>query len=226
MSTAIPTPRYDFYQTETQLILALYVKGYAAVGEDVKVTYGDDSVDIILPPLDPSSTPSRISLRPLVGRLAPGSTHRVLGTKIELKLAKAEPTNWPSLLRDPTRPLGPTVTAPARTEGHAQSSSEASSSKQSEPAKPQAQAGKKKNWDKLLDDELDEGESADPNAGGDAALQKFFSKIYGDADEATKRAMIKSYTESGGTSLSTDWSSVGKETTPIRPPEGVEPKKF
>jgi suppressor of G2 allele of SKP1 len=69
----------------------------------------------------------------------------------------------------------------------------------------------KKNWDKLVDD-LDEDEAAEsgPNAGGDAALQKLFSSIYATADDDTKRAMIKSFTESGGTTLSTDWSNVGK----------------
>lgn len=50
----------------------------------------------------------------------------------------------------------------------------------------------------------------DQNAGGDAALKDFFSKLYKDADEDTKRAMIKSYTESGGTTLSTNWAEIAK----------------
>lgn len=72
----------------------------------------------------------------------------------------------------------------------------------------------KKNWDILASEALEkEGKEKaladDPNVGGDAAVNSFFQQIYGSADEDTRRAMLKSYTESGGTSLSTDWKEVG-----------------
>jgi suppressor of G2 allele of SKP1 len=38
--------------------------------------------------------------------------------------------------------------------------------------------------------------------------------------------MMKSYQESGGTVLSTDWSNVGSKTIVPEPPEGMEAKKY
>ena len=52
--------------------------------------------------------------------------------------------------------------------------------------------------------------SKNPNAGGDSALNEMFQKLYADATEDQRRAMIKSYQESNGTSLSTNWEEVSK----------------
>lgn len=61
---------------------------------------------------------------------------------------------------------------------------------------------------------------------GDEAAMDFFQKLYANADADTKRAMMKSYVESNGTSLSTDWSSVSKKKVETVPPEGVDAKKW
>jgi suppressor of G2 allele of SKP1 len=87
-----------------------------------------------------------------------------------------------------------------------------------------------KNWDgittNILSSEKEKTTDEDPNVGGDATVNSFFQKIFGDADDDTKRAMMKSYQESGGTTLSTDWSSVGKEKVSVKPPTGSEWKKW
>ncbi|KAJ3212959.1 hypothetical protein HDU67_003489 [Dinochytrium kinnereticum] len=77
----------------------------------------------------------------------------------------------------------------------------------------------KKNWDavaKSVEDEKPEGE---------AALNALFQQIYKDADENTRRAMMKSYVESNGTCLSTNWAEVGKGKVETSPPEGMIAKK-
>lgn len=65
----------------------------------------------------------------------------------------------------------------------------------------------------------------DLDYGGDEA-NFFFKKLYAGADEDTKRAMMKSYVESNGTVLSTNWSEVGKGKVETSPPDGMEAKNW
>ncbi len=90
------------------------------------------------------------------------------------------------------------------------------------PSYPTSSKSGPKNWDKLAaEDPIDASKE-----GGDAALNKLFQDLYANADDDTKKAMIKSYTESGGTSLSTNWKDVSKGRMEIKPPEGMEAKQY
>ncbi|EDW80764.1 uncharacterized protein Dwil_GK11706 [Drosophila willistoni] len=76
-----------------------------------------------------------------------------------------------------------------------------------------------KNWDLLVKEEekIDEKE-----AKGEAALNQLFKKIYSTSTPEVQMAMNKSFTESGGTVLSTNWNEVSQDKVPIKPPEGTE----
>ena len=61
---------------------------------------------------------------------------------------------------------------------------------------------------------------------GEAALNEMFQKIYADASDDVKKAMNKSFSESGGTVLSTNWNEIGSGKTEVKPPDGMEWKKW
>jgi len=161
----------------------------------------------------------KLVLEPLKGTVEPSTSDFSVGkVKIEIRLAKTVESQgrWGKLVRDPSTDPGPVLSTlpapdrPTEATGHG--------------AKP------KKNWDGITKDylstEKEKTSTEDPNAGGDGAVNGFFQKIFGDADDDTKRAMMKSYVESGGTTLSTNWDEVRKETVTVKPPEGSEWKSW
>ncbi|PNH05200.1 Protein SGT1 B [Tetrabaena socialis] len=84
-------------------------------------------------------------------------------------------------------------------------------------------------WTRKCDAELEararELEQKGELDGGDP-LNNFFKKIFSQGDEDTQRAMMKSFVESNGTVLSTNWNEVGKKKVDCTPPEGMEVHKY
>nr|CAB3473638.1 unnamed protein product [Digitaria exilis] len=133
----------------------------------------------------------------------------VLSTKVEIRLAKAEQVTWTTLdYSGRPKALPQKISTPAETAPR--------------PSYPSSKS--KKDWDKL-EAEVKK-EEKDEKLDGDAALNKFFRDIYKDADEDMRRAMMKSFVESNGTVLSTNWKDVGSKTVEGSPPDGMELKKW
>uniref|UniRef100_A0A182JSH5 SGS domain-containing protein n=1 Tax=Anopheles christyi TaxID=43041 RepID=A0A182JSH5_9DIPT len=82
-----------------------------------------------------------------------------------------------------------------------------------------AAAKKKHDWDKISKEIEKDDETKDD-------VNELFKKIYADASEDTRKAMMKSYYESGGTVLSTNWAEVGAQEVEVKPPDGCEYKKW
>jgi suppressor of G2 allele of SKP1 len=78
-----------------------------------------------------------------------------------------------------------------------------------------------KNWDQITSEVVQEEKPE-----GDEALNKFFQEIFCRGNEETRRAMNKSFYESGGTVLSTNWTEVGKDKVKGSPPPGLEMKEW
>ena len=136
------------------------------------------------------------------------SSYKVLSTKLEIKLKKQDGIRWTSL------------------EGSGETPKVSNIPKEILNSKlpPAYQSSKGRNWDKIAVDI--EQELANDKPEGEAALNEMFQKIYANADDNTKRAMNKSFQESGGTVLSTNWNDIGKEKTEVKPPDGMEWKKW
>ncbi|KAJ7038229.1 SGS-domain-containing protein [Mycena alexandri] len=195
------TLRHEFYETDEKLTLSIFDRGAdpGAVNikfEARKLTYTNGDKSLVL--------------EPLKGQITTDACEFTVGkVKVEVRLVKTVPGRWGGLIGDSPDPLA---------------NSAASSSVTTTSVKP------KKNWEgittNILTAEKEKTTEEDPNVGGDSTLNGFFQKIFGDADEDTKRAMMKSYQESGGTTLSTNWDEVRRGKVEVKPPAGSEWKKW
>ncbi|TIB38497.1 hypothetical protein E3P77_00810 [Wallemia ichthyophaga] len=88
---------------------------------------------------------------------------------------------------------------------------------------PQQHPTNTKDWNKIAI-EQDKEEKEDKNQ--DTNPDDFFKKLFAGADDDVRKAMMKSYQESGGTTLSTNWDEVKKGEVKGTPPEGMERKDY
>ncbi|KAI4118374.1 MAG: hypothetical protein LQ338_007415 [Usnochroma carphineum] len=221
--------RHEWYQTQDTVVVSLFAKGVPKGKATIDIQ--DRSIAISFPL--PTGSDYDFSLDPLQGKIdAEASTAKVMSTKVEFTLKKASPGEmWPKLESDvPTADAGKEEKGTSSEEMRRAVLADHASSG---PSYPTSSKSGPKNWDKLANDltkspkkegeeggdGLDDYEGADPVNG-------FFQQIYSRADPDTKRAMMKSYQESNGTALSTNWAEVGKGKVETQPPDGMEAKPW
>nr|KJB18798.1 hypothetical protein B456_003G069500 [Gossypium raimondii] len=191
---------HEFYQKPEKVVVTVFAKGIPR--ECVKVDYGEQILSVSIEA--PGKDAYHFQLR-LFRKLTPEKCrYDVLSTKIEIRLAKAEPIHWTSL------EFSREVAVPQRVNVSSVSANQS-------PVYPSSKL-KRVGWDKI--------EAQVKKEVGWCSLNKFSRDIYQDADEDTRRAMQKSFVESNGTVLSTNWKEVGAKKVEGSPPDGMEVKKW
>uniref|UniRef100_A0A0K0DVR2 SGS domain-containing protein n=1 Tax=Strongyloides stercoralis TaxID=6248 RepID=A0A0K0DVR2_STRER len=80
---------------------------------------------------------------------------------------------------------------------------------------------KQRNWDAIEKEVIAEEENDNKDD-----INRLFQKIYENSNDDTKKAMIKSFSESNGTVLSTNWDEVKKGKVETKPPDDMEFVKY
>ncbi|KAG7661670.1 SGT1 [[Candida] subhashii] len=165
--------------------------------EKLKVDFEKRAVSISFP--SGSNSEYNYHLDPLFDEIDPEqSKYKIFSTKLEIQLKKKEAKKWSSL------------EAELEEIGNKQDQDE------STPEYPSS-SKKKVNWNKFKVDD-DDNEPSSTNS--------FFEKIFKDVDEDSRRAMMKSYVQSNGTVLTTNWDEAKDKEFETQPPDGMVAKKW
>ncbi|XP_043249413.1 protein SGT1 homolog [Colletes gigas] len=202
----IPKTRYDWYQTETHVIVTILTKN----AQNVKVVCEKHTLSVSA--LLPSGNEYSLELD-LAHPIVPDQClHKVFPSKIEIKLKKQDGIRWNVLEGNPVEQSLPQPIPQEILQAGNQ------------PPKYPTSCKKPRDWNKM---EMEiKKQEAEEKPEGEAALNALFQQIYGNSSDEVKRAMNKSFQESGGTVLSTNWSEVGKGKVESKPPDGMEWKPW
>ena len=194
-----PKIKDDWYQNNEYIFITIYAKNIDPT--KLNVDYSENAISVSF------STGTNIdynyNLEPLYATIDPqNSLHNVYSTKMELTLRKKQTGKWSSLER-----LDDFGTSTPR-----ESNSEAT--KLSYPTSSR----KPIDWSSINLEDEENGKEKSEN--------DFFAQIYSNTDDDTRRAMMKSYVQSNGTVLTTNWEEASNKTFETSPPEGMIEKKW
>ena len=198
-----PLVRNDWFQTPSSIEFSFYARDRSA--EDVRVTAEERSLDVCIR-LGEGKEFQHAFENFFAAIDKANVSVSVRPAKVTVTVKKVAAAQWPMLELPPDS--APVASAPAPSAAAAQ------------PLPPTAPLvypnSKKRDWSnfKVEDD--------DGAPQGEDALNKLFKDIYSKSDEDTRRAMMKSFQESNGTVLSTNWKDVGAREVKGEAPKGME----
>lgn len=207
--------RHEWYQSSEHIYFTLLAKGVPK--DKAQIDISQRSVSVEFPLLSGSSY--QLTLEPLFAAVKPEKCLvSVLPSKVEIILAKATAgQKWVSL--ESNTPLEDIAVKNTPVDTTTVKSASFTDHVHSAPAYPTSSKKGAKDWDKVVgSDDDEEDKSGDPN--------DFFKKLFKGANPDMQRAMMKSYSESNGTSLSTNWEEVSKGKVETLPPDGMEAKSW
>ncbi|KAL8947556.1 MAG: hypothetical protein Q9222_006179 [Ikaeria aurantiellina] len=233
--------RHEWYQTDDAVVVSLFAKGVPKDKTTIDIQLRSLTISFPLP----TGSEYDFSLDPLYTTVnSITSKAKILSTKIEITLHKNKRCEkWPSL--ESSAPQATATASSSSSEQIAESEAARRAALTDRPANtapsyPTSSKSGPKNWDKVADEltkkpkkdnkkedgKDDAGGGFEDDFEGADPVNGFFQQLYSKADPDTRRAMMKSYQESNGTALSTNWAEVGKGKVETQPPDGMEAKKW
>ncbi|EDO14604.1 hypothetical protein Kpol_303p3 [Vanderwaltozyma polyspora DSM 70294] len=204
-----PNFKIDWYQTNKNITISIFTTNLPTDKNDIKINYiaGHNTLEVTYKIPDRASE-FQYSINLSYPIISNSIKSNLFTKKIEIILEKSNNISWKSLEKTINSNENTISSFPDSNSNPTSSLMYPNSSK------------KNIDWSKIdYDDEDDEDEDS-------GTADAFFRKLYEGADPDTKRAMMKSYLESNGTALNTNWEDVAKGEVETSPPEGMELKHW
>nr|XP_022902007.1 protein SGT1 homolog [Onthophagus taurus] len=200
------TIKHDWYQTDSTVVITVLIKNVQK--ENLSINFGGKCVEICIKSEDAEHN-LKYDLSHVI--IPQQSSYKLTPSKIEIKLIKLDGIRWSKLEGEPE-----VVEAKMKVVEVEEGASSGP------PRYPTSMKGK--DWGAIEKSIKEQEKNEKPE--GDEALNKLFQDLYSKGSDEVKMAMNKSFLESGGTVLSTNWDEIKKEKVPIKPPDGMEWKKW